>query len=437
MNALNKIRNYIFWFIDFLKGGQIKSHYTEIESILLNPNSPDSLRKREHNLNDLLEHATSSTEYYKAFENYKSIKDFPIIKKTIIQDHFEAFKSEKHLTDKVYKVSTSGSTGVPFFLFQDSNKKNRNTADVICFLKLSDYIIGNQLLELEVWRKHNRKGKLKSLLQNIIQFDITRLSNKKISLFIKILKSSKQAKTILGFSSALESICKHLDKTKEPISNFNIKSIIANSEYLNSYTKETLTKHFKAPVFSRYSSEEIGIIAHQTLKSPNHFIINHASYHIELLNFDNDEPVQEGKYGRIIVTDLFNYNMPVIRYDTGDIAKALINEDGILQFERIEGRKMDLIYDTDENLVSSFVIYTKFYPFYTLLKQYQFIQKGKKDYLIKLNVHDEFPFESELIESIKIDFGNDANISLEFVDEIPPLASGKRKKVLNLWSTQQ
>jgi phenylacetate-CoA ligase len=435
MNTLNRIRNYSFWFIDFLKGGHIKSHYREIESILTNPNSPDSLRKKERNIKALLDHATSSAEYYKDLINYKSIKDFPVIKKTIIQDHFEAFKSEKYLSEKAYKVSTSGSTGVPFFLFQNSNKRARNTADVIYFSKIADYIIGNQLLELEVWRKHNRKGKLKSLLQNVTQFDVTRLSNKKISLFLKIIRSSKQTKSILGFSSALENIGKYLDETNEPVSNFKVKSIIANSEYLNSYTKSTLKKHFNAPVFSRYSSEEIGIIAQQTLKSPNQFIINHASYHIEVLNFDNDESASEGQFGRIVVTDLFNYNMPIIRYDTGDIAKTITNKDGVLQFESIEGRKMDLIYDTTGNLISSFVIYTKFYPFYTLLKQYQFIQKGKKDYQIKLNVHDEFPFKNDLIESIKIDFGNDANIDLEFVDEIPPLASGKRKKVVNLWST--
>jgi phenylacetate-CoA ligase len=434
MNPLSKIRNYSFWFIDFLKGGHIKSHYKEIESILINPNSPNSLKKRERNLNALLDHATSSTKYYKEFKDYKDIKDLPIIKKTIIQDHFEDFKSEKFLKEKAYKVSTSGSTGVPFFLFQNANKRSRNTADVIYFSKLSDYIIGNQLFELEVWRKHNRKGQLKSFIQNVTQFDVTRLSNNKVSLFIKILKNSKQEKSILGFSSALENICKHLDNKEDVVSNLKIKSIIANSEYLNSYTKETLKKHFEAPVFSRYSSEEIGIIAQQTLKSPNHFIINHASYHIELLNFHNDEPAPLGEYGRIVVTDLFNYNMPIIRYDTGDIAKAITNDVGILQFESIEGRKMDLIYDTEGNLISSFVIYTKFYPFYTLLKQYQFIQKTKKDYLIKLNIHDEFPFEEELIESIKMDFGDDANIEIEFVDEIPPLASGKRKKVLNLFS---
>ncbi|GGZ93859.1 hypothetical protein [Algibacter mikhailovii] len=185
---------------------------------------------------------------------------------------------------------------------------------------------------------------------------------------------------------------------------------------------------------SRYSSEEIGIVAHQTIDSQEHFIVNNASYYIELLKFDEDTPAEAGEHGRIVVTDLFNYSMPIIRYDTGDIAKMLKTDDGTLKFESIEGRRMDLIYDTQGNLISSFVVYTNFYPFYSLLNQYQFIQTAQKDYLVKLNIKHEFVHEKDLIISLKKEFGNDANIKIEYVDEIPPLASGKRKKVVNLWS---
>lgn len=435
MSLLNTLRNYSFWILDYLKGGKIRQHYKDIETILSHPASQTSRLKQSKQLEALLKHATESTLFYKNFIGFKNIKDFPIIKKTIIQDHFESFKSENYKGLKHYKVSTSGSTGVPFFLFQDLNKRNRNTADVIFFSKQSDYIIGNKLYELEVWRKHNKKGKLKSFLQNVYQFDVSRLTDDKVHLFIRALRSSKSSKSILGFSSALEGICKYLDKTHELVANTKIKSIIANSEYLNDYTRQALKKHFKTPVFSRYSSEEIGIIAQQTLKSGNHFIINHASYYLELLKFEDDTPADIGEYGRIIVTDLFNYNMPIIRYDTGDVAKAILDQDGIMRFEHIEGRKMDIVFDANGNLMSSFVIYTMFYPFYSLLKQYQFIQTGKKEYLIKLNIHDEFPFEDELIESFKIEFGDEADIKIEYVDEIPPLASGKRKKVVNLYSS--
>ena len=227
-------------------------------------------------------------------------------------------------------------------------------------------------------------------------------------------------------------IAQYLEKNDIVLSDLGITSAIANSEYLNRYTKITFGKHLNTTVFSRYSSEEVGIIAQQTVNSPDRFVINNASYHVELLNLENDAPATLGAFGRIIVTDLFNYAMPIIRYDTGDIARWGLNKDGAMELVEIEGRKMDLIYDSKGNIISSFVIYTKFYNYYNLLKQYQFIQQDEKKYEVKLNLQgDNFQFENELIVDIKSDFGDDANVTITYVNEIPALASGKRKKVIN------
>ncbi len=426
----NRTRYILFWVIDYLKGRKIKLHMDDISSILKNPNSPQSLKKRQQHLDNLLEHASNTTEFYKKYKT-KKIAEFPIIKKNIIQQNFEDFKSIPYKNKSNYKVSTSGSTGIPFFLYQDASKRYRNTADVLYFSKEANYTIGNCLYELEVWRNHNKKGKLKSWVQNVKQFDISKLTDSRILSFLNKLKKDKQKKTLLGFASAYESICQYIDRENIVLSDLNIASIIANSEYLNAYTKTAMKKHFNAPVLSRYSSEEVGIIAHQTIKSQEHFTINHASYYVEILNLEKDIPAKPGEFGRIVVTDLFNYCMPIIRYDTGDISKIIVLENNQTKFEQIEGRRMDQIYDSKGNMVSSFVVYTNFYKYYHLLKQYQFIQEGEKEYVIKLNILDTFPFEKELIESIKNTFGNDIDVKIIFEDEIPLLDSGKRKKVVN------
>ncbi len=430
------LREKIFWYVDALKGGQIKKHHNEIKSIIEFPESDASVKAKNKNLNKILNHAINSTPFYKKYEDFKSIQDFPIIKKTVVQDNFEDFKSKDFIDNKLFKVSTSGSTGVPFFLFHNKNKRNRNTADVIYFAKLAGYTIGTKLLELEVWRNHNKKNSIKAFIQNVEQFDITRLDKSRVQVLFEKLKSNKAKKNILGFSSALETICQNIDVKDINIDNANISSIIANSEYLNPYVKETLGKHLNTNVLSRYSSEEVGIIAHQTLNSPNEFTLNHASYYVEILNLDNDEPAKPGTSGRLVITDLFNYSMPLIRYDTGDIAVASYGENGVLKLKHIEGRKMDLIYDTKGNLLSSFMVYTKFYNYYKFLNQYQFIQKGEKSYTIKLNPKGEFKFESKLISLFKEDLGADANIKVEYVEEVPPLSSGKRRKVVNEYHKQ-
>ena len=436
---LNQTRNQFYWLLDGIKGSKIKNHFTEIKLCLDHPQTEEAKRIKKRNIKRILKHATKTTSFYSNIKNAESIMDFPVIRKTDIQNNFEAFRSSKYLESDNYKVSTSGSTGVPFFLFQNKKKRNRNHADVIYFCERCDYNIGDRLYELEVWREYNQKSKLKSTLQNVVQFDISKLTNERIEALIELLKNDNQPnKILLGFVSAFELISKYLEKHNIYLDDLNINSAIANSEYLNPYTKNTLGKHLNTKVLSRYSSEEVGIIAHQTIDSPNSFIINHASYHVELLSLENDEPVAPGEFGRIVVTDLFNYAMPIIRYDTGDIAKHILNDNGVMGFEEIEGRKMDLIFDTKGDIISSFVVYTKFYNYYHLLKQYQFIQQGEKNYEVKLNLKTEsFDFENELIESIKSEFGEDAKIIVTYVDEIPPLASGKRRKVVNNYKKPQ
>ena len=431
--VLNRIRNKFFWLLDSLKGGHIKNQLREIELCLDKPNSNEAKKIQSAHLNTLLNHAVKTTPYYKSINNTDDILAFPVVRKTTIQDNFELFQSNTFKNKSNFKVSTSGSTGVPFFLFQNQGKRNRNHADIIYFFNQSHFNVGNRLYELEVWRGHNEKGKLKSWFQNAVQFDISRLTDDRIELFLDLLKSDTQSKkTMLGFATAYELISQYLEKNNIVLKDLGITSAIANSEYLNPYTKATLGKHFNTTVLSRYSSEEVGMIAQQTMDSPNSFVINHASYYVELLQLDNDNPVKPGEFGRIVVTDLFNYAMPIIRYDTGDIAKLGVDENGTMKFDQIEGRKMDVIYDSKGNLVSSFVVYTKFYKYYSLLKQYQFIQQGEKEYEVKLNLQNEsFQFENDLVNDIKSDFGEDAKITVSYVDEIPPLASGKRRKVMN------
>ncbi len=430
---LNKIRNKSFWIIDTVKGKHIKTHLKEVEFCIQNPSSSKAVGIKDAHLKRLLNHAVQTTPFYNSKGNAQKISDFPVIKKTILQDNFQLFQSSEFKDKDNFKVSTSGSTGVPFFLFQNQEKRNRNHADVIYFFNQSHFKVGNRLYNLEVWRGHNQKGKLKLWLQNAVQFDISRLTDERIETFIGLLKSDKQSKkTMLGFASAYEMIGQYLEKNNIILKDLGITSAIANSEYLNQYTKATLGKHLNTTVLSRYSSEEIGIIAQQTIDSPTSFVINHASYYVEILNLENNNPVKPGNYGRIVVTDLFNYAMPIIRYDTGDIAKLGLSKDGTMKLEQIEGRKMDLIYDSKGNIISSFVVYTKFYKYYTILKQYQFIQQGEKEYEVKLNPqNDYFKYENDLVADIKSDFGEDAKVTITYVDEIPALASGKRRKVIN------
>jgi phenylacetate-CoA ligase len=430
---LLNIRKYFFHINDLLKGGTINKHLNDIRDIVSNPESLDSKKKIEIRKTSLLTHALKNVKYYND-NNIDEIKleNFPVINKNIIRDNIQDFVASGYNINELFKVVTSGSTGTPFSVYQDSTKKKRNSADTIYFGSLAGYEIGVRLNYLKIWTIVNKKSKLKALLENINPIDVTTLSDEAIGELVKNINSDNNKKAFLGYASALESICRYLDKHNSSITISNVVSIIAMSEGISDYAKSAIYKYFKKHPVSRYSNVENGILAQQKDDGSNIFVVNWASYFIEILEMDSDVAVPLGKAGRIVVTDYFNHAMPIIRYDTGDIGVLDWNETkGRKILTKIEGRKMDLVFDTIGNLVSSFTITNNMW-LYPEIKQYQFIQLSKKEYLFKLNLEGNFEREELLISEFKNYFGLDANIKVEYVDEIPLLNSGKRKKVMNI-----
>lgn len=429
---LEKLRVKLFWFVDFLKGGNLKRHYKDVQFIMEQYDSDASKLKRDAHLDRLLKHATTTTPFYENLNNYSSLTDFPIVNKLFLVEKYEELQSKDYKNKANIKMSTSGSSGTPFTLQQDKNKKLRNTADTLYFAKQAGFNLGNRLYYFRKWSKKHQKNVLASFSTNIKMVNVTDFSDEYLAKFMDTFSKDPSHKAILGYSSALRDLCKYLDRINaEPI-NTNITSIIAMSEALSDYTRSALEKFFKKPVFSRYSNMENGMLAQQFLNKGDYFHINWASYHIELLHPDKDIPVSNGQLGRVVVTDLFNYCMPMIRYDTGDFAIMNTGDERFNKapkFTKVEGRKMDVIFDTKGNPLSPFIVFQL--EAFPELKQFQLIQEDQFNYTVKLNLEGTFHSEKELSQSLKIYLGNDAIITCKYVNEIPQLSSGKRRLTVN------
>lgn len=420
------LRNILFWIYDEFRNPSIKDNIEEISNIL---NSKTKYKTDNYRKN-ILSHAIKTTQFYSKLKNDSSIDEFPVINKNIIRDNFNKFISNKFDRNQLKSVITSGSTGTPFKIFQDKGKLLRNTSDTIYYARLAGYKIGQRLYYLKIWNEINRKGPFTRFMQNIIPIDVTNQSDTFFKDFVQELQEDKNDKSFLGYVSAFERLCKYLEKTDIKNVSSNVKSVVTMSEMLDKRTKRMIEKYFDCEVIARYSNVENGILAQQLRGKGENYYLNTASYYFELIDINSNSPVSLGKPGRIVVTDLFNYGMPIIRYDTGDIGVLDEDDTGKKVLSKIEGRKMDMVYNTDGKLVSSFVITNNMWK-YSEIKQYQFIQESNKSYCFKLNLEKEFNREKELIDEFKKYFGLDAEIRVEYVTGIPLLSSGKRKKVVN------
>lgn len=427
---LGKLRYNLFWFVDCFKNNNVKRNYSEIKFINENYNSEFVQEKLVLFRDKLLQHAFESTKFYEKYIGAK-FTNLPVINKNIIRDNFSAFESEIYRRKQRFKVSTSGSTGTPFVTYLNKNKRLRNSADTIYFAEQSGFKIGDKLFYIRLWDDQHKKLSITSWILNIVPHNISDLRDNDIENLLQKLKSDNSNKGLLAYASAYDAICQYLDRIKSTRIDTKLKSIIAISERLSDYAKSSIYKYFGVKVLSRYSASETGILAQQSVSSDN-FNINWASYIVEILKNDSDEPVEEGEIGRIVITDLFNYAVPMIRYDTGDLGAMINSSDNkgpVLT--KVEGRQMDMLYDTKGQLITSHIVH-KICLFEGIM-QYQLIQNAEKEYIFKINATREFREENELIEDYKNYLGEDANINIEYVQDIPVLSSGKRKKVINLY----
>ena len=426
------VRRLAFWGRDFLTGSNVRKHFVDIKNIMENDTNPSTSKLREDYLFNILRYATENVEFYKKYKEFKLIKSFPVINKNIIRNHYEEFQSPEFLNAAVVSMHTSGSTGTPFVVRQDKNKRNRAYAEMIYFWGKAGYQVGMKYLFLRVWSSLNRKSRLTAWARNLVMVDIGREGEENLENIRNLLESDRKIRMIIAYGSTLETLANYFTRRDTFESYSNIKTIIGIGMAFPDYAQKKLKEVFNCNTVSLYSNQENGLMAAECIEH-NEFHVNRASYYIELLKIDADEPVGIGEKGRIVVTDLFNHAMPLIRYDTGDIGVwKKESECGwhTQTLSSVQGRMNDLLFDTKGEKRSSGAIIINMWPFDKLL-QYQFIQEGAKHYKFKLNGAKGHYDDATFVKIVKDALGEDAEVVIEHVNEIPVLESGKRKNIVN------
>ena len=444
MKLLEKARALSFWTIDALRGGKIRRYLNnikEIEDGLITEQELDAYYKKH--LRRLLNHSVHSVPKYanlsELLNEDNPIEKWPIVDKASLKASGENCLSNLFNKKSLIPMSTSGSTGTPFTCWQNSDKKRHVNAEVLFYNGKIGFSIGRKIIYFRSIVNEVKKSQVQQYLQNINLLDCCNLSDEVIKARLEEIKklSANGGAMILSYASTLDAISRYFLKYGvQEASACNIYGIVSGSEMLKDTTREILSNAFRCKVVSRYANEENGFIGQDDIDN-NIFLHNRAHYYIEILKIDQDILVEKGETGRIVITDLFNYSMPIIRYDTGDIGSwTEVCHNGIKRkaIGNFGGRRIDMIFDCNGNLVSPHSITNRMWEFGEI-QQYQFIQTQKSEYVLKLNTSHPVD-EKRLIKILKEAVGNDSIVHIEYVKEIPVLASGKRKYIVNLTNNQ-
>lgn len=99
----------------------------------------------------------------------------------------------------------------------------------------------------------------------------------------------------------------------------SLTQILSQSERVTPQQRALCLNAFGAPIADRYSCEEAGWLA---FECPTHQHLHALSgtVLIEIVD-DNNRPCPVGTAGRVLITSLHSFAMPLIRYELGDLAE--------------------------------------------------------------------------------------------------------------------
>ena len=191
--------------------------------------------------------------------------------------------------------------------------------------------------------------------------------------------------------------------------------------------RELCRDAWDVPISDNYSSMETGIIALQCPESTS-LHVQGENVLVEVVDSEG-RPCQPGQVGRILVTVLHNFAMPLIRYALGDyaeVAEPCACGRGLATLRRIVGREMHLFTTPSGELFAPNFRTAEFSEI-APVRQVQVVQKTTEQIEVKLATvrpltEDE---EQRLLEHLQSGLHPAFNYRLEYMDEIPRSASGK------------
>ncbi|MGP8056086.1 MAG: phenylacetate--CoA ligase family protein [Nitrososphaerales archaeon] len=196
------------------------------------------------------------------------------------------------------------------------------------------------------------------------------------------------------------------------------KVVRTEGEVTDEETRKYLESSFKCKVFDEYSSWDFGNGAWQCTKR--------EGYHIDadLLILEvvrGNERVSPGERGEIVVTNLLNYAMPLIRYRVGDIGvldgKTCSCGRGLPLLKSIEGREADCFTLPGGQLITPRTIMTVIQGT-PGVSRYQAVQESMNQVRIELMRRGNEPEVSkdELVARCHSILGEDMEIEVSITD---------------------
>jgi phenylacetate-CoA ligase len=328
MRAINKL--YLELILPALEPGSFSGistgfkKYQQLEGLSLEENRLRQWRS----LTNLLLHAYTTTRFYrKRFDeigvhpseirSQAHLQNLPVLSRADIAQHLNDLTSTDYHSNELQTAATGGTTDTPVPILRSRNSVLEKAAMQLRFNSWAGFLPGDKVFYL--WGARQDYSENPSWRWRLYDRHLMRRVWAPTSLLnSRTLESHRQEfnrlrpKIVYAYPTPLAIFCEYLRDSRLPA--HRPQSAICTAEPLLSEQRKLIEQVLGCPVFEHYGSREFGMIAGECEQHGGmHF--NPAGVYLEFLPVeDSDVP---GLH-EILVTDLLNYGMPLIRYRVND-----------------------------------------------------------------------------------------------------------------------
>ncbi len=265
---------------------------------------------RHHRLTGILKHAREHVPHYG--DAGPALDQFDILEKEDLVQHFDELQYVGRIRHS--SKTTGGSTGRAVTVRKDPEAIACERAAT--WLAYEWYGLRPGDRAMRFWgtggdRGRRLRSQLADLAMNRTVASAFAFSERDLAAYWLRLKTAKPT-YLYGYVSMLAEMARYgLAENLEKPGRF-LRAVITTSEALHPQQRALISEAFGAPVRNEYGCGEVGPIAYECSDGSMHMMESHLF--VEVVDDDG----LPAKSGHLLITDLMNRAMPLIRYRVGD-----------------------------------------------------------------------------------------------------------------------
>jgi len=358
----------------------------------------------------------------------EDLAGLPLLTKLDVRGSTPEILSTSFSKEDLVPAKTGGSTGVALHIYCDARGVEKRNAAALRSDEWSGWRMGQPLAA--IWGNPpvavTLKNKLRNFLKDrIIYLDTMKINDQAIDDFLTEWEVMKPG-LLYGHAHSIFILAEALQKRGLKL---RPTGIVATSMMLLDHERTVIEEVCGIKVTNRYGCEEVSLIGCECEKhSGMHLNLDHNI--VEFLREDGT-PCAPGEDGRIVVTELINFGMPMIRYEVGDRGvpsdKQCSCGRGLPMMASITGRVADFLVAEDGSRVAGISIIENSLTRFPGIRQLQIVQN--KPLLLTVNVVPDTDYgddtEIALLDGLGEMLGQGMQFEVNHVEAIAQEKSGK------------